>query len=345
MKLRLGGLDRLPSHKTMKKLPIILCLFTALGCSKESEESGKVETPYIAFSTVMTRGSQVDTPLKLAQNGGASIWAVKHNPVWASAANADIINIIDGATLASVDGTGWSYGTPVAWEKNRYFSFFAYSPSGSATSMIKSTKSVPQITFTPKTTVADQLDLLISTPLFNHESSSYYGSKAVGLFFNHALSQVRFSANVVEMAAGGAQIYITEVTINNIYNTATTSLDTYPIVWSVDDTKKDSYTLTTASGLKDNTPLSKTLTQISADNGLLFLIPQSLARSLNNEVTLTIKYKVGNNTFSIEAPMPTGIEWQAGKAYNYQIEIDNTFRVTVEQIDWNIVLRPPFSID
>ncbi len=316
----------------MKLQILILALMAAatFSCSKEGVVSNG-SSSCIDFSTLLTRGSVISDPLGLAQAGGFSVWAYNHTGSWST--NPAKAPLLENETVTSADGNDWSYGPPVYWLNDNHVSFFAYAPAGSAIVNGATPLGVPVIDFTVASNPLNQKDLTIATQQYDQFGPYYANNKPVNLFFNHALSMVRFSA----LTTGGIieEVKVKKVVLKNIYYAGSTSLQA-PVNWTIDTFAVNDYTLEAAKGLKD-IALTTASQDISSDNGLLFLLPQTIDRS-SDDIEMTVTLTIGDVEVSYTSPLFSPMAWVAGRAYNYQIAVDKS-SIQVIVIDSDITLQ------
>lgn len=246
-------------------------------------------------------------------------------------------------------GAVWSYSPvkywPVAPNK---ISFFAYAPhstdaavAGKMTLSTAAATGAPTLTYTVESTPADQVDLLYAVLKDQQKQST-----PLNFAFGHAMAKVSFSALL--KSGEEAKDYtatITEVKITDVKNKGTLNLETGAWTTTAD---KGSYTLTPTTGLKadasnlvfetsETTDFSaRTLT---ADNGYLFLMPQTLASGAK----LTVKYTLTSGSFTETVVKDIDLStllingaaaWGKGKSVEYRLTIEGKF-MTASVIDWS----------
>jgi len=311
----------------MKKILAILLLITvtAVACRKEIVET-KGKLP-IGFSTLVTRGTVMDVT-GVAAAGGFNVWGYSHVGNWALALNPAKTTLFNGSTVTSADGINWDYGTLKSWPNGENVTFFAYAPAGSATSVSYSADLVPEITYSVPIAIANQIDLLIA-----NEMLDCTGPNPVQVIFEHALSRIKFSALKAPGITG--EVKITEIKFKNLYYEGSTPLE-IPVNWNVNPGVRD-YTLLIAAGLID-VSLENYEQVISANNGMLFLMPQELQR-LVDIPEITVTFTVDGQPLSWSGVIFPSSEWLPGKSYAYQLFIDGeSVQVIVKDVieleDW-----------
>lgn len=273
----------------------------------------------------------------------------------------------------NLNGTnaGWAPSYPVYWPKteNAKLTFAAYSPSeASQFTHLYNTNGLTILGFTPKSTVAEQYDLMYSSRSYNrtastnqltsgtsHTTSSYDG---VDILFHHALASINFKAKAAADYTN-TEIKIQKITINNAYTKASfyenisveteTGFRSDP-AWSNFQTPTD-YVVFNGETSK----LTTTATDLLGYPALL--IPQKLDGSdatTPQEIKVTVNYtiKVGDG----EAVDQTGVvsfkdgnngsyftdgtnaieAWEMGKRYTYTISIglNNIIYFSPEVDNW-----------
>lgn len=211
--------------------------------------------------------------------------------------------------------TAWSYGDQVYWQREQYHSFFGYSlRNGQATSTVES--GVPKLTYTPVVSALQQQDLMVAKAQFNKQYTEESDNK-VKFEFVHALSQVKFSARLAYDNLSGKDAVITGITIHGIVGQGTTQLNQIgsngSVVWNLEESTKANYQL----GVKPGVILSTTNQSVTATDGMLMLLPQSLKNQ-----RVTIDYTIdGTSKQPIEATITAG-EWVNNTIYHYYLTLD-----------------------
>lgn len=266
---------------------------------------------------------------------------------------------------------GWEPSFPVYWPKteNAKLTFAAYSPSdANEFNPVYNNTGLSFTGFTPKSTVADQYDLMYSSRSYNrtestndltsgtgHTTSSYDG---VDILFHHALSSINFKAKTAADYPN-TEIKIKKITINNAYTTAdfkenitneeVASFASAPY-WSNFQAPRDYVVF-----YGETSKLTTSATDLLGKPALL--IPQKMDgsdASSNAEIKVTVNYtiKVGGG----EAVAQTGVvsfkngnsgdyftdgsnkieAWEMGKRYTYTISIglNNIIYFSPEVDNW-----------
>jgi hypothetical protein len=313
--------------------PIALAVISTLtlACVPETVvESGKSDRG-ISFATRLevpaTRGTVTETPSALASAGGFNVWAFSHEGDWETAATKT--PIMEALPVTSSDsGVTWSYGTAQDWPLHRRVSFFAYGPRGSASVTDAAYDGTPQVNFTVKDAVADQIDLLISEPVVDQRGMTYSGGGKVNILFKHALARISFSGLVTD-PADTRVITVKEITLNDLYPSGTTAL-VEPAKWMVSmEDETTSYTVSVADGTLLTNPFDHDGEMLTDDDGYLFLVPQLLARD-PDDPTMDVTLEVDGTEVVYSSLLFSPQEWRAGHSYNYQLSIsENDLRIVV----------------
>ena len=254
---------------------------------------------------------------------------------------------------------GWEPSFPVYWPKteNAKLTFAAYSPSDANEFNPEYNRSGLSLTgFTPKSTVAEQYDLMYSsrsynrtasrnelTPGTDHTTDSYDG---VDILFHHALSSINFKAKTAAIYPN-TEIKIQKITINNAYTTAdfkenitNEDVDNFERApyWSNFQTPRN-YVVFEG----ETSALSTTVTGPLGSPALL--IPQKMngtdasSPAQAQEIKVTVNYTIkvgdgravdqtgvvsfvnGNNSGYFTDGTNAIVAWEMGKRYTYTISI------------------------
>lgn len=149
------------------------------------------------------------------------------------------------------------------------------------------------------------------------------GSQGATLNFKHILSAINIKVGTDDVPDNITSITINSITFNNIYAkgayTIATGAWTNTVFYGVTKSfKVDFNGLTsgegTYTGFKDNDGEI-----MNGAGATLMLLPQTL----RNDATITVSYKLNNTTYSATANIGGNV-WEAGKAINYVLNIDNS---------------------
>lgn len=318
----------------LRFLLIVLLTLAVISSCKESVERGNGRSATVGFATKFSGLSDtrsiIGSPGQLATAGGFNVWGYEHLGSWASASSKTAL--FNGTAVTSSDGSAWTYGTPILWPETSNVSFFAYGPAGAA-EYTGTEGELPEITFTVASTLEEQKDLMIATQRPDQFGPEYADDPLV-LTFNHALSQIKFSASLVGTFAEET-IKITRIELRNLHNSGTTTLQT-PIAWTLGSGRAD-YALTISEGLNDvNLKPAPSSADITPSDGGLMLMPQLINRP-DDPVELYVEITLDGVTIDYTVPLFSPTEWLPGKSYKYHISIDKD-AVQVIVIDSDITL-------
>lgn len=229
--------------------------------------------------------------------------------------------------------TAWSYGEPVYWQWEKYHSFFGYSPQNEqATPVIVS--GAPKLNYAPVASALQQQDLLVAKAQFNKQYTEGSDNK-VKFEFVHALSQVKFSAHLAYENQSSKEAVITSITIHDLIGKGTTQLNELgsngSVIWDLDEATKVNYQL----GVKSDVVLNTTNQSVTATDGMLMLLPQSLK---NQQVTIECTID-GAPVRPIEATITAG-EWVNNTIYHYHLTLDLS-----QDLGRPIIIGDPTVID
>lgn len=210
--------------------------------------------------------------------------------------------IIDGKAFEK-NGTVWESTDKCYWPATGNLSFFGYNIDDA---QYKTESGKPTLTYTIKSTIATQEDLLVSQ-LLNKE----YSTTAISLPFKHALSQVLFT---VEGDDANLTYTVEKIEIKQVSSTGT--YDYESSAWTTTATLAD-YTITPTNPVKVTGTTSENF--VDAD-GVAILMPQEVADK-TIEVTYSAKYTNGDVGVKVESPATVTLKgsWTNGKKTTYKL--------------------------
>lgn len=255
---------------------------------------------------------------------------------------------------ASVEGAPIAYFSDVVFSKqgteNRFTSattyywpgegptldFVAVGGRPSATAFTaqrnSSTNKVESFTYTVPVDATLQNDVVVAKtdPIPGNNTA------LVPLDFQHIMSQVNVKIGTT-MTAGT----INSITFSGIKNTGTYNVaspawtfaqspttNNYPVTFADDD-------------VADNTGYSvankASGTSINASNASMMLIPQSFTTD-DSRIIVNFTYEATNKTVDLEASLK-GQEWVRGKVYNYYLNIEPDFTISIDVVaqPWELI--------
>lgn len=239
---------------------------------------------------------------------------IKEFKVWGLMNKGEQTGTPFNGTVVNKGDNGWSYTTPVYWEKGYTYSFVALAPS-TAKYVFTAPTAVGtwgSLTFENETGVKDLLFAANEYGLANWDGNQCPG--AVNMQFNHMLSRVRF--NFVNSMDDGSTLSVKDVKITDAYSKATATLgkNLEGLVWSDQNTPAE---MAFGNALTENF--------VQNANGTTdhkYLIPAV-------DEDLTVKFTVvrAHNGVVDEYKHEVKIEKQtllAGNSYQFSATFDNT---------------------
>lgn len=239
---------------------------------------------------------------------------IKEFKVWGLMNKGEQTGTPFNGTVVNKGDNGWSYTTPVYWEKDYTYSFVALAPS-TAKYVFTAPTAVGtwgSLTFENETGVKDLLFAANEYGLANWDGNQCPG--AVNMQFNHMLSRVRF--NFVNSMDDGSTLSVKDVIITDAYSKATATLgkNLEGLVWSDQNTPAE---MAFGNALTENF--------VQNANGTTdhkYLIPAV-------DEDLTVKFTVvrTHNGVVDEYKHEVKIEKQtllAGNSYQFSATFDNT---------------------
>ena len=201
---------------------------------------------------------------------------------WENAGSTATPSFFNGITITnSGAGTGsasWSYTNPVYWPAldAANVTFFAYSPTATDANgiTITGTTGVPVLRYSMPTTTTNQPDLLVAVPQTDLNNAS---PSPVTFTMKHVLTCIGFQG-----IADNKQVE--SITISGISLAGDLSLDGSSISWSNLSSPDTTHVFL---GINNDTLTSNMSTNLTAADGYLLLIPQTLQSGANITVKLT----------------------------------------------------------
>lgn len=294
----------------------LLVMYLLTGCTRQQVIDQSIHGA-IAFETHIGKNSKAATQDAFNEGDTFMATCIVTDDRWDDPTQTPTpYRVLMSDVEVTKGAAAWSYGEPIYWQRERYHSFFGYSPRNIKHSKLTVENGVPELTYAPTTTALQQQDLLVSKAQFNKQYSEGSDNK-VKFEFVHALSQVKFSARLAYDNITNKDAVITGITINAIMGKGATQLNQIgsngSVAWNLDKTLKVNYQL----GVKPGVVLNTTNQSVTATDGMLMLLPQSLK---NQKVT--IYYTVdGAQVQSIQATITAG-EWVNNTIYHYYLTLD-----------------------
>lgn len=294
-----------------------VALMAIAGCTKT------VHTPENGRHSI---GFNVQEPVKSAVTGANDIVSFK---VWGwyGSGTARDKNVFNG-TRVDKTGSGWTYDNLQYWVPDMNYTFYAVSPFGKGECSEEGTVKVEN--FDCSATGSDAVDLMTAEPV---EGSGNTPSNVV-FNFRHELAKVKFTVKTADPDG-------VTVSLLKLYGISAKG--------SLERPKEGnaSWRLENAAG-SDNTPYSvNEEVVLNAGNSYTaepfgeLLLPPHTALA---EARLSFSYYYGSNSTQIKSadiPLAAGTggitSWEAGKSYNYTVEIqaNRDIKINVTVTDWN----------
>ena len=239
--------------------------------------------------------------------------------------------------------TDWTYSPKKAWP-TAALDFYAVNPATNANlTDVTIDGANKKFTYEVPTDVAEQVDVMYSVKKAQRKSN-----RTVDFLFKHALAQVAFKATTTDAK------YSAEIGGIEVHNLKNKGTFTYPEMntaagaasngsWANEESV-DNYAIGTVDGVPV-TAINNTGKAVSADNGMLMILPQSTTKWTTTKETavkisdadaskqcyLKIQLKLKeNNSYIVGSAddfatvyMPFGYEWQMGKKYIYNLKFGN----------------------
>ena len=235
--------------------------------------------------------------------------------------------------------SAWTYAPVMYWPTDGGVSFFAYSPHAVAAKdphitlgSTLTTEGAPQITYLVPDNVVEQIDLLISTPFYDQtKTSASNADNKLAIPLRHALSSIIFQAKM--QTSSTDIIRVKSITLGKLKNQAKVNYTT-PISWDMSSSAIETdYAVAIATGLLDRNISGATIhTEISAKNGQLMLIPQTIDHT--DQITVVVEMNIDGkiSTRTSQAKLSTLIPiLEAGKRYTIKINV-----LALADVDLNI---------
>lgn len=298
-------------------------LVAMTSCSKNEETDPNANTgKAIGFKTFVdktTKGAPVAGTV--FPDGSFGVLAYYTTGAWADKGAAATPNFMYNQEV-KVATKACTYEPAKYWPAGASdkVSFFAYSPYNNANLTVpaNSVAGAPVLTYTVPATVADQVDLMCARAI---DKASADGT--VNFVFSHALTQVKFSAQMDAALPATTAVNVTSLLFNGLKMTGTVALADGTVTATGDATGSFSWDLTTAFGSSNGTD-AQALTEA---NNVMMLLPQALGTqkvTISYEVVVTDAALVGGKLttpYTKEVTLPATPVWASGKVINYVLTL------------------------
>ena len=307
-----------------KQMMMLLAIAAMAGCSK----SEVVDTPNGDGNTPIQLKTFVGKSVKATETKTDNLTAFQMTAYTTSAAfpgtaSTDEPTPFIASQIVSRTGESspysWPYTGPQYWPQGKKVSFFAYAPTTGVTYAAPAAAGWPGFTYTVAAE-ASQADLVVAQRT-SQDATSNNGS--VALNFNHALSQILFSAKCAnaDFSAVVKTIELSGIQNAGPYTFATTAPEGTAIEGSWSGVKgAEGYAYLT----NGTAAIAKTTSDpIAGTNGALMLMPQTLTGAkLKVVYTVTIGSGDSEQSFDVtkENVELTGT-WAPGMKYTYDLTL------------------------
>ncbi len=217
-------------------------------------------------------------------------------------------------TPTNATNTAWKF-TPIQfWPTDgSELSFFAMSPTqvdgagaSDGISNVAITSTSLTLDYAAPSSALEQPDLLVA-----YTTGSADNSLTAHLEFGHALASVGFSVK------GHESKRITAISISNVSSSGKLTFDNAKaITWS----DLSAATTTVNAGVDSSITPSDMNQIVTAENGYLIMVPQTVATT--SVVSVTTTNADGTNAKTSEINFPEAQQWRAGVTHIYIIEVD-----------------------
>ena len=303
---------------------MLLAIAAMAGCSK----SEVVDTPNGDGNTPIKLKTFVGKSVKATETKTDNLTAFQMTAYTTSAAfpgtaSTDEPTPFIASQIVSRTGESspysWPYTGPQYWPQGKKVSFFAYAPTTGVTYAAPAAAGWPGFTYTVAAE-ASQADLVVAQRT-SQDATSNNGS--VALNFNHALSQILFSAKCAnaDFTAVVKTIELSGIQNAGTYTFATSATEGTAIEGSWSGVKgAEGYAYLT----NGTAAIAKTTSDpIAGTNGALMLMPQTLTGAkLKVVYTVTIGSGDSEQSFDVtkENVELTGT-WAPGMKYTYDLTL------------------------
>lgn len=231
-------------------------------------------------------------------------------------------------------GNIWSPSANYYWPGTDYTSleFLAVAPLTNGMTPNQDSNLPTSFTYSVPSTAADQKDILIATPKYATDKSSYPGNynQSVDLQFNHILSAVNVKIGDIPEGVIKSIKFIGVFAKNCTYNVADA---TWTTSTSIDDLADFSIDLGDGYNVTSETQSG---TVLNPDVATFMMIPQKLGENAKLEVLF--HHNSTNRDVTLTSLLMGG-EWPQGHTVNYVISITPESDLTFETEQENMPIR------
>ena len=289
----------------------VTALAAAVSSCTKNEVTGHNDSRAISF--VASVGKQSQSLSRGASVVAADLTSFGVFGYYGTTTEANFMN--DQKVERTSSSAPWTYAPVKYIPDNETVDFYAYAPHSTALTaangsiVATNNNGKPQLVFTVADACADQIDLLATLGAVQNDPQTGY----INVPFSHILSRVGFTVTPASLDGGKTTITVNSYTLGG-YNTLGKQ-GTY----SFED---NSWSVSSGANFGDSDVAA-------APGGYFFFIPQSvtgLTLTVNYTITTTdpnLPGRVYTRTTSSNISIPN-IEWEQGKAYNYQATVTAT---------------------
>ena len=314
--------------KRIKYIILVLSILVAYSCDKAESYAPLQEQEEIHFNSfyhgAQTRGSIV-SDFHSDDDIAVSASFLDNTDVWNK--DNDKPNFMYEQAVIRDDIGNWTYNPIKYWSNDtedhyRFFGRYPHTHTAITNKSANTTAGYPYFDFTVPEDVAEHVDLMVAQTAVMPKSTE------VPLEFYHTLSRISFSVK-----GDDASRIVKKIVLKDIANKGKFSFTDGDFDWSIDDTQKDNFTVSTIYGLRNDIITSEFPNNITSDNGYLFMLPQDVAGKVF-EVSVGPKNSSSEEeTFNLTLPNPQ--QWKKGKTYNYILILNRGIvDISLEEDEW-----------
>lgn len=310
---------------------LMMASLLLFGCAKSDVLGPESGNEQIGFETYIGRDAETKAasygrealPATIGVYGfyfGADAWSTTATPnLWTNLQ----LNAADNWAVPESEGKYWVNSR----DNYTFLSYAPYATGATGNGLVASTGANPFVTYTVRTDLAKQIDLLYSNN--NQVAHKPATGTAVTLQHKHALSRLTVKASA-EVDPYAYTFHVKEISITGDFNTKG-DLNLYNGTWSNLTNKSETYTFfTTEEAATADNALGATAVDYSGTNTVdgvttygnnyLMMIPVDFSKT---NATLTVKYTAlygGVESAVKTVTHPISTDFQIGKAYAITIE-------------------------
>ncbi len=290
----------------MKKILTLSALAIALmaSCTKNNVDDNNPSSnrlvkfsPYLGKDTkaVSTTDATFNTFVAYGYQGADASAAIDWNTTPKTLVNA--VNV-------TKNGAKWETDKIILWPaEGTKTEFYGYSPADKATYSVTASK-MPSLSFTAKTDIAEQTDLLVGTS-GEVVAPEKLTPKAVGMTFKHALSKISVKA----MVSNDQKAYISSIELGNLGSAANYTYTQTAGAWAAATTPINFPIKLNGSA---NNLVATTATDLTATDGAALVIPQTTTAIIKDK---PVAEQAGKSYIKITYSLQntSNNEWIVGK--------------------------------